>query len=102
MDAVTFPEIDHAPSGHVERELAASVLVRPPRLAQSRQGTPWPEGARVEAVYERDHLSPAEAREMSKLLAQAADDAEAADERLLPTLQKFCSDLHALYEEGSI
>jgi hypothetical protein len=101
MAAPTFPEIDHAP-GHVERELAASVLVRPPRLAQSRQGTPFPESARVEAVYERDSLSPAEAREMAGLLQRAADDAEAADERLLPTLQQYCSDLHDLYEQERI
>jgi hypothetical protein len=84
------------PAENVERTLAASVLVRTPRLAQSRRGTPRPEGATIEILHARDHLTPGEAREMAHLLVQAADEADELDRRLLAHLAAFCETLEAL------
>jgi hypothetical protein len=86
------------PAENVERTLVASMSVRTPRLAQSRQGTPRPEGATVETLHTRDNLTPDEAREMADLLVEAADEADELDRQLLPHLEAFCAALDALEE----
>jgi hypothetical protein len=85
--------------GEADRPLtAAEVLVYPPDLVQSRQGTPFPRPARISLAQSRDLYTPDEARDLAKRLGRAAEHAERADELLLPTLQRHCAELHSFLD----